>query len=139
MYNNPVKSLWKCGHLGSSRTPQEPVEGPQPDSATALPLLPEPPGLSPAAFDVVSEMIMAWMSHTPYSREMSEKDSVFPTQTSANRFKTFDYVFESTTSLKVMMNLLALPPPYLPGSGDLYPDRGELPEASYRTRGSEER
>lgn len=40
---------------------------------------------------------------------------------------------QSTTSLKVMMNLLALPPPYLPGSGDLYPDRGELPEASYRT------
>ncbi|XP_034081149.1 protein shortage in chiasmata 1 ortholog isoform X1 [Gymnodraco acuticeps] len=65
---------------------------------------------------------------------MSEKDSVFPTQTfSANRFKALDYVFESTTSLKVMMNLLALPPPYLPGSGDLYPDRGELPEASYRT------
>ncbi|KAF3851348.1 hypothetical protein F7725_013120 [Dissostichus mawsoni] len=35
--------------------------------------------------------------------------------------------------MKVMMNLLALPTPYLPGSGDLYPDRGELPEASYRT------
>ncbi|KAK5870832.1 hypothetical protein PBY51_003745 [Eleginops maclovinus] len=71
--------------------------------------------------------------HIPGVR-WNDNDRVFPTQTfSANRFKALDYVFESTTSLKVMMNLLALPPPYLPGSGELYPDRGELPEASYRT------
>ncbi|KAI9546056.1 hypothetical protein NQZ68_031347 [Dissostichus eleginoides] len=48
----------------------EPVEGPQPDGATALPLLSEPSGLSPTDFDAVSERIMAWMSHTIYSREL---------------------------------------------------------------------
>ncbi|KAI9545910.1 hypothetical protein NQZ68_032623 [Dissostichus eleginoides] len=62
-----LEEVWLDVHPGPL---QEPVEGPQPDGATALPLLSEPPGLSPAAFDVVSEMIMAWMSHTPYSREM---------------------------------------------------------------------
>ncbi|KAI9513783.1 hypothetical protein NQZ68_039447 [Dissostichus eleginoides] len=61
------------------------------------------------------------MSHTPYSREIILSLNVKAMSS------------QSTTSLKVMMNLLALPPPYLPGSGDLYPDRGELPEASYRT------
>ncbi|XP_075961127.1 protein shortage in chiasmata 1 ortholog [Anarhichas minor] len=49
------------------------------------------------------------------------------------RFKALDYVFETTTSLKVMMNLLALPAPYLTGTSDLYPHRGKLPEVTYRT------
>uniref|UniRef100_A0A8C3AIQ0 Uncharacterized protein n=1 Tax=Cyclopterus lumpus TaxID=8103 RepID=A0A8C3AIQ0_CYCLU len=65
---------------------------------------------------------------------MSEHDSGFPTQTFPSvRFKALDYVFETTTSLKVMMNLLALPAPYVTGTSDLYPHRGQLPEVTYRT------
>ncbi|XP_070759887.1 protein shortage in chiasmata 1 ortholog [Enoplosus armatus] len=68
------------------------------------------------------------------SHEMSENYSCFPAQIfSANRFKALDYVFETTTSLKVMMNLLALPAPYFTGSRDLYPHCGKLPEVTYRT------
>nr|XP_033475528.1 protein shortage in chiasmata 1 ortholog [Epinephelus lanceolatus] len=63
-----------------------------------------------------------------------ENDSCFPAQTfSAVRFKALDYVFETTTSLKVMMNLLALPAPYYTGTSDLYPHSGKLPEVTYRT------
>ncbi|XP_044051343.1 protein shortage in chiasmata 1 ortholog [Siniperca chuatsi] len=65
---------------------------------------------------------------------MSENDSSFPAQIfSANRYKAIDYVFETTTSLKVMMNLLALPTPYFTGTSDLYPHSGKLPEVTYRT------
>ncbi|XP_070820016.1 protein shortage in chiasmata 1 ortholog [Chaetodon trifascialis] len=64
----------------------------------------------------------------------SENDGCFPTQIfSANRYKALDYVFETTTSLKVMMNLLALPTPYLSGTNDLNPYSGKLPEVTYRT------
>uniref|UniRef100_A0A668UJC5 Shortage in chiasmata 1 n=2 Tax=Oreochromis aureus TaxID=47969 RepID=A0A668UJC5_OREAU len=64
---------------------------------------------------------------------MSEKDNspqteVFP----AIRYKALDYVFEATTSLKVMLNLLALPTPYLTGASDLYPHSGKLLEDTYR-------
>ncbi|XP_053277060.1 protein shortage in chiasmata 1 ortholog [Pleuronectes platessa] len=48
------------------------------------------------------------------------------------RYKAVDYEFETTTSLKVMMNLLALPAPYLPDT-HLYPHSGRLPEVTYRT------
>ncbi|XP_060927905.1 protein shortage in chiasmata 1 ortholog [Limanda limanda] len=48
------------------------------------------------------------------------------------RYKAVDYVFETTTSLKVMMNLLALPAPYLPDTHQ-YPHSGKLPEVTYRT------
>ncbi|XP_078105996.1 protein shortage in chiasmata 1 ortholog [Sander vitreus] len=66
--------------------------------------------------------------------QMSETDSSFPTQTfSANSFKALDYVFETTTSLKVMMNQLALPAPYCTSTSDLYPHSGKLPEVTYRT------
>ncbi|XP_047197297.1 protein shortage in chiasmata 1 ortholog [Hippoglossus stenolepis] len=51
---------------------------------------------------------------------------------SAVRYKAVDYVFETTTSLKVMMNLLALPAPYLTDT-HLYPHSGKLPEVTYRT------
>ncbi|XP_038560284.1 protein shortage in chiasmata 1 ortholog isoform X2 [Micropterus salmoides] len=65
---------------------------------------------------------------------MSEKDNSFPTQIfSANRYKALNYVFETTTSLKVMMNLLALPTPYFTGTSNLYPHSGKLPEVTYRT------
>ncbi|CAK6959730.1 protein shortage in chiasmata 1 ortholog [Scomber scombrus] len=61
---------------------------------------------------------------------MCENDTeIFP----AVRCKALDYVFETTTSLKVMMNLLALPAPYLTGTSDLYPHSGSLPEVTYRT------
>ncbi|XP_068577022.1 protein shortage in chiasmata 1 ortholog [Cebidichthys violaceus] len=64
---------------------------------------------------------------------MSENDS-FPMQTFPPvRFQALDYVFETTTSLKVMRNSLALPEPYLTGTSDLYPHRGKLPEDTYRT------
>ena len=43
------------------------------------------------------------------------------------------FLFQTTTSLKVMMNLLALPAPYLTGTSDLYPHSGSLPEVTYRT------
>ncbi|XP_006803946.2 protein shortage in chiasmata 1 ortholog [Neolamprologus brichardi] len=64
---------------------------------------------------------------------MPEKDNspqteVFP----AIRFKALDYVFEASTSLKVMMNLLALPTPYLTSASDLYPHSGKLLEDTYR-------
>uniref|UniRef100_UPI0037E8A9FC protein shortage in chiasmata 1 ortholog n=1 Tax=Semicossyphus pulcher TaxID=241346 RepID=UPI0037E8A9FC len=67
-------------------------------------------------------------------RERSENGSFLPAQIfSTNRYKALDYVFETTTSLKIMMNLLALPTPYFIGSSDLYPHSGKLPEATYRT------
>ncbi|AWP07461.1 Hypothetical protein SMAX5B_010343 [Scophthalmus maximus] len=49
------------------------------------------------------------------------------------RYKALDYVFETTTTLKVKMSLLALPTPYLTGAHDLYPHAGNLPEVAYRT------
>ncbi|XP_040010710.1 protein shortage in chiasmata 1 ortholog isoform X2 [Xiphias gladius] len=65
---------------------------------------------------------------------MSENDSCLPPQSfSSIRYKAVDYVFETATSLKVMMNLLALPTPYLTGTSDLYPHSGKLPEVTYRT------
>ncbi|XP_059192347.1 protein shortage in chiasmata 1 ortholog isoform X2 [Centropristis striata] len=65
---------------------------------------------------------------------MSENGSYFSTPTfSANRFKALDYVFETTTSLKVMMNLLALPTPYITGTSDPYPHSGKVPDDTYRT------
>ncbi|XP_054467380.1 protein shortage in chiasmata 1 ortholog [Anoplopoma fimbria] len=57
------------------------------------------------------------------------ENSCFP----SIRFKALDYVFETSTSLTVMMNLLALPTPYFTGTSDLYPHRGKLPEVTYRT------
>ncbi|XP_061586256.1 protein shortage in chiasmata 1 ortholog [Cololabis saira] len=58
-------------------------------------------------------------------------DKLFP----AVRFKALDYVFESSTSLRVSMNLLALPTPYLAESSAL---SSSWAERSYRcpwTRG----
>ncbi|XP_072242952.1 protein shortage in chiasmata 1 ortholog [Leuresthes tenuis] len=52
---------------------------------------------------------------------------------SAIRYKAVDYVFETSTSLKVTMNLLALPTPYLTGTSDLYPHSGRLSDITYRT------
>ncbi|KAK2837948.1 hypothetical protein Q5P01_015160 [Channa striata] len=49
------------------------------------------------------------------------------------RFKAVDYDFETTTSMKVMTNLLALPLPYFAGTSDLYPHSGRLPDVTYRT------
>ncbi|XP_026200054.1 protein shortage in chiasmata 1 ortholog isoform X3 [Anabas testudineus] len=76
---------------------------------------------------------------------MSENDSCFPPQIfSAIRYKALDYVFETMTSMKVMMNLLALPVPYLTGTSDtsnVYPHSGTLPDITYRTpwtRGKEQ-
>ncbi|XP_051807077.1 protein shortage in chiasmata 1 ortholog [Acanthochromis polyacanthus] len=63
---------------------------------------------------------------------MSEKDGCAE-GFSAIRYKALDYVFESSTSLKVKMNLLALPTPYLTGTSDQYPHSGKLPEVTYRT------
>nr|XP_020444213.1 uncharacterized protein C9orf84 homolog isoform X2 [Monopterus albus] len=64
----------------------------------------------------------------------SQNDSSFrPQMFSAVRYKALDYVFEATTSLKVTMNLLALPVPYFTGTSDLYPHSGKLPEVTYRT------
>lgn len=42
-------------------------------------------------------------------------------------------LFQATTRLKVMMNLLALPAPYHMGNTGLYPHNGTLPEDTYRT------
>ncbi|XP_028313679.1 protein shortage in chiasmata 1 ortholog isoform X2 [Gouania willdenowi] len=65
---------------------------------------------------------------------MSVKDRCAPAQTfPVIRFKALNYVFESSTSLKVLMNLLALPPPYLADTSDLYPHSGKLSEVTYRT------
>ncbi|XP_014852459.1 PREDICTED: uncharacterized protein C9orf84-like isoform X1 [Poecilia mexicana] len=51
---------------------------------------------------------------------------------SAVRFKALDYVFEASTTLKISMNLLSLPAPYLTGTSDLYPHSGRLPDDTYR-------
>ncbi|XP_047236177.1 protein shortage in chiasmata 1 ortholog isoform X3 [Girardinichthys multiradiatus] len=51
---------------------------------------------------------------------------------SAVRFKALDYVFEANTTLKVAMNILALPTPYLTGTSDLYPHTESLPDVTYR-------
>ncbi|KAK7934336.1 hypothetical protein WMY93_005232 [Mugilogobius chulae] len=48
-------------------------------------------------------------------------------------YKSLDYVFETGTSFNVMMNLLALPTPYVTGICDQYPHSGHLPESTYRT------
>ncbi|XP_040898476.1 protein shortage in chiasmata 1 ortholog [Toxotes jaculatrix] len=65
---------------------------------------------------------------------MSEHDGCLPPQIfSAIRYKALDYVFETSTRLEVMMNLLALPTPYFTGTNDLYPHSGKLPEVTYRT------
>ncbi|XP_071402352.1 protein shortage in chiasmata 1 ortholog [Centroberyx affinis] len=52
---------------------------------------------------------------------------------SAIKYKALNYVCETTTTLKVTMNWLALPMPYHTGNGDLYPHTGNLPEITYRT------
>uniref|UniRef100_UPI003AB0A4C6 protein shortage in chiasmata 1 ortholog n=1 Tax=Centroberyx gerrardi TaxID=166262 RepID=UPI003AB0A4C6 len=52
---------------------------------------------------------------------------------SAIKYKALDYVCETTTTLKVTMNWLALPLPYHTGNGDLYPHTGNLPEITYRS------
>ncbi|XP_058492394.1 protein shortage in chiasmata 1 ortholog isoform X2 [Solea solea] len=65
---------------------------------------------------------------------MSENDTcLMPQIFSTIRYKALDYVFETTTSLKVMMNLLALPTPYLMSTHDVYPHSGKVPEVTYRT------
>ncbi|KAG7221311.1 hypothetical protein INR49_017378 [Caranx melampygus] len=65
---------------------------------------------------------------------MSGNDSSLPLQIfSTIRYKALDYVFETTTHLKVMMSSLALPTPYFTGTHDLYPHSGNLPEVTYRT------
>ncbi|XP_032434928.1 protein shortage in chiasmata 1 ortholog [Xiphophorus hellerii] len=51
---------------------------------------------------------------------------------SAVRFKALDYVFEASTTLKISINLLSLPAPYVTGTGDLYPHSGRLPDDTYR-------
>ncbi|XP_030593133.1 protein shortage in chiasmata 1 ortholog isoform X4 [Archocentrus centrarchus] len=76
----------------------------------------------------------AGLKRNKFNPIMPEKDrraqtEVFP----AVRYKAFDYVFEASTSMKVTMNLLALPAPYMTGTGDLYPHSGKLPEDTYRT------
>ncbi|XP_055017779.1 protein shortage in chiasmata 1 ortholog isoform X2 [Boleophthalmus pectinirostris] len=48
-------------------------------------------------------------------------------------FKNLDYVFETSTSFKVMTDLLALPAPYLTGTSDQYAHSGYLPDYMYRT------
>ncbi|KAG8011879.1 protein C9orf84 [Nibea albiflora] len=64
----------------------------------------------------------------------SQTDSCFPAQIfSAHRYKALDYVFETTTSLKVLTNLLALPAPYFTDTSDLYLHSGKLPGETYRT------
>ncbi|XP_070689528.1 protein shortage in chiasmata 1 ortholog [Pempheris klunzingeri] len=64
----------------------------------------------------------------------SENDSCFPAHIfSANRYKALDYVFETTTRLQVLMNILTLPTPYFTSTSDLYPHSGKLPEGTYRT------
>ncbi|XP_037535958.1 protein shortage in chiasmata 1 ortholog [Nematolebias whitei] len=66
--------------------------------------------------------------------EKCEKSSFGSTEPfSAVRFRALDYVFETSTTLKVTMNLLALPEPYLTGASDLYPHRGKLTNGTYRT------
>ncbi|XP_053181467.1 protein shortage in chiasmata 1 ortholog [Scomber japonicus] len=78
-----------------------------------------------------SEVIHELYKHMEVTEAvLCENDTeMFP----AVRYKALDYVFETTTSLKVMMNLLALPAPYLTGTSDLYPHSGSLPEVTYRT------
>ncbi|XP_061751284.1 protein shortage in chiasmata 1 ortholog isoform X2 [Nerophis ophidion] len=48
------------------------------------------------------------------------------------RYKALDYDFEARSRLKVMMDVLALPTPYLTGSHHLYPHSGALAGATYR-------
>lgn len=90
-----------------------------------------------------------------------ESGSSFPAHIfPANRFKALDYAFEvslkcvvasdgclillcvfccllslfqRTTRVKVVMNLLALPAPFLTGTNNLYAHDGKLPEDVYRT------
>ncbi|KAM4579444.1 protein shortage in chiasmata 1 ortholog [Fundulus diaphanus] len=64
---------------------------------------------------------------------MCERSNCAPPELfSAIRFKALDYVFETSTTLKVALNLLALPTPYLTGGGDLYPHSGRVPDVTYR-------
>ncbi|XP_026176904.1 protein shortage in chiasmata 1 ortholog [Mastacembelus armatus] len=67
-----------------------------------------------------------------YSNIRSEDDNIPPPFFSAIKYKALDYVSETTTSLKIMMNLLALPVPYFAGTNDLYPHSGKIPEIPYR-------
>ncbi|KAF7663476.1 hypothetical protein LDENG_00210550 [Lucifuga dentata] len=66
---------------------------------------------------------------TRSENDNSASTKVFP----GIKYKALDYVFEATTRLKVMMNLLGLPAPYHTGNCDLYPHTGTLPEDTYRT------
>ncbi|KAM7391226.1 hypothetical protein PAMP_021930 [Pampus punctatissimus] len=75
------------------------------------------------------EMEIATYRRLLEGEEMYENDTCVP----AVRYKALNYVFETTTSLKVMMNLFSLPAPYLAGTGDLYPHSGSLPDVTYRT------
>ncbi|MEQ2279209.1 hypothetical protein AMECASPLE_007105, partial [Ameca splendens] len=69
----------------------------------------------------------------PFNSNMCEKSVCAPTKLfSAVRFKALDYVFEANTTLKVAMNVLALPTPYLTGTSDLYPHTESLPDVTYR-------
>uniref|UniRef100_A0A3Q2Q856 Shortage in chiasmata 1 n=1 Tax=Fundulus heteroclitus TaxID=8078 RepID=A0A3Q2Q856_FUNHE len=64
---------------------------------------------------------------------MCERSDCAPPEIfSAIRFKALDYVFETSTTLKVTLNLLALPTPYLTGGHDLYPHSGRVPDVTYR-------
>ncbi|XP_061836348.1 protein shortage in chiasmata 1 ortholog isoform X1 [Nerophis lumbriciformis] len=48
------------------------------------------------------------------------------------RYKALDYDFEARSRLKVIMDVLALPTPYITGSHHLYPHSGALAGATYR-------
>ncbi|CAK6955147.1 uncharacterized protein LOC121884932 isoform X2 [Scomber scombrus] len=57
------------------RVPQEPVGDSQQDDLTAPPAWPspygpQPGGLSPSAYNLMAEMVMAWMMDSPYNPEM---------------------------------------------------------------------
>ncbi|XP_054895211.1 protein shortage in chiasmata 1 ortholog isoform X2 [Poeciliopsis prolifica] len=60
--------------------------------------------------------------------DKNASNELFP----AVRFKALDYVFEASTTLKISMNLLSLPVPYITGTSDLYPHSGRLPDDTYR-------
>ncbi|XP_061622988.1 protein shortage in chiasmata 1 ortholog isoform X2 [Phyllopteryx taeniolatus] len=47
-------------------------------------------------------------------------------------FKAIDYVFETRNRQKVMMDLLALPTPYIGDKDDYFPHSGTLAEVTYR-------
>ncbi|XP_054630327.1 protein shortage in chiasmata 1 ortholog isoform X2 [Dunckerocampus dactyliophorus] len=51
---------------------------------------------------------------------------------SSLRYKALDYIFEASSRLKVMTDLLALPTPYTADSHELYPHSGTLADVTYR-------